>query len=114
MFNINCTWSYLNLFYLDEICDWYNTHFTTNRYGDPTNLILQKATGEYSLDHVSSATYNVLLNKFKNYPNLLEIVRSLKINNLPHTKFWNSIAALDQIRNTDFKTICPEWSQLIS
>jgi len=113
MFNINCTWGYLNIFYLDELCDWYNTNFATNRYGDPTNLIFQKAIGKYSLDHVSLSTYNVLIDKFKNYPVILEVVRSLEFNDLPHTNFWNKVTALDQIRNTDFKTLCPEWSKLI-
>ena len=113
MFNINCTWGYLNLFYLDQLYDWYNINFTANRYGDPTNLIFQKAIGDYSLDHVSLSTYNVLMDKFKKYPVILEIVRSLEINDLPHTNFWNNVTALDQIRNTDFKMICPEWSRLI-
>jgi hypothetical protein len=114
MFNINCTWGYLNLFYLDELYDWYNANFSANRYGDPTALVFQKALGFYSLDHVSLSTYNVLVNKFKNYPALLEIVKSLEIDNSPHTRFWNNITALDQIRNKDFKMLCPEWSQLIS
>ena len=114
MFNINCTWGYLNLFYLDELCDWYNTNFATNRYNDPTHLIFQKAVGTYSLDYISLSTYNVLVNKFKNYPNLLAIVNSLEISNCIHDKFWSSITTLDQIRNTDFKSLCPEWSTLIS
>jgi MoaA/NifB/PqqE/SkfB family radical SAM enzyme len=113
MFNINCTWSYLNLFYLDELYNWYHENFTTNRYGDPTNLILQKGLNDYSLDHISQSTYNVLVNKFKDYPTLLEIVNSLEINDQLHTKFWNNVTALDQVRSTNFKMLCPEWSQLI-
>lgn len=114
MFNINCTWSYLNLFYLNELSDWYCTNFKTNRYGDPTNLIFQKALGTYSLDHISLTTYNALVTKFANYPELLKIVKSLTISEDAHTDFWKNITALDQIRNSDFKTLCPEWSQLIS
>jgi hypothetical protein len=113
MFNINCTWSYLNLFYLDELTDWYNNKFSTNRYGDPTNLIFQKAIGSYMLDHITSATHYKLVDKFKNYPNLLVIVNSLKITDQSHDKFWSAITALDHVRNTDFKTLCPDWSKLL-
>jgi len=113
MFNINCTWSYLNLFYLDELCDWYHNNFTANRYGDPTNLIFQKGLDDYSLDHISKLTYNKLVNKFKDYPTLLELVNSLKINTKPHDKFWANITALDSIRNTNFKAIFPEWGSLL-
>ena len=114
MFNINCTWSYLNLFYLDELHDWYINNFATNRYGDPTNLIFQNALDDYSLNYVSESTYTILVNKFKDYPTLLELVNSLKINDRPHDKFWSSISKLDKIRNTDFRILNPEWSKLIS
>jgi hypothetical protein len=113
MFNINCTWGYLNLFYLDELCDWYNKNFAANRYGDPTNLIFQKVIGPYSLNHVAMETYNILIDKFKNYPNLLELVNSLTIADQPHDKFWSAITALDRVRKTDFKTLCPDWSKLL-
>ena len=53
----------LNLFYLNELCDWYKENFANNRYGDPTNLIFQKAIGKYSLNHVSADAYNILENK---------------------------------------------------
>ena len=114
MFNINCTWGYLNLFYLNDLCDWYNTNFKTNRYGDPINLIFQKAGGTYSLNHVSLAVHDVLINKFKNYPAVLALVDTLEINNCNHDKFWSNVSHLDLVRNTDFKTLCPEWSNLIS
>jgi hypothetical protein len=114
MFNINCTWGYLNLFYLDEIYDWHKLNFATNRYGDKTNLLFQKVVGNYSLNHISQHINNILVNKFKNYPNLLAIVNSIPINDLSHDKFWSSITKLDTIRNTDYKILCSEWSKLIS
>ena len=114
MFNISCTWGYLNLFYLDEIYDWHKSNFATNRYGDETNLLFQKVVGNYSLNHISQYINSILVDKFKNYPNLLAIVNSIPINDLPHDKFWSSITKLDAIRNTDFKILCTEWSKLIS
>jgi uncharacterized radical SAM superfamily Fe-S cluster-containing enzyme len=113
MFKINCTWGYMNLFYLNELVDWYNNNFSTNRYGDPTNMIFQKAQGDYALNHISIATREILINKFKNYPGLVDIVNSIKISDQPHDKFWASITALDQIRHSDFRSLCPEWSNLL-
>ena len=113
MFNINCTWSYLNLFYLNELHNWYIDNFATNRYGDPTNLIFQKGLDDYSLDRVSKSTYHILVNRFEDYPTILELVNSLEINDEKHDKFWASITALDSVRNTDFKAVFPEWSSIL-
>lgn len=114
MFNINCVWGYLNLFYLDELVDWYQTNFSCNRYGDPTNLIFQKAMGEYSIDYVSQSLYNTLESKFQNYPQLLDLIATLSINDQSHTDFWKSIKRLDNIRNTQYSNIFPTWGKLIS
>ena len=114
MFKINCVWGYLNLFYLDQLVDWYNAEFSTNRLGDPTDLIFQKAQGIYSLDFVSIEVNNILLAKFKNYPLILELVNTLTIDNSnQHTAFFNNIHKIDAIRATQFETICPEWNRLI-
>ena len=113
MFKINCTWGYMNLFYLNELLDWYHDNFSTNRYGDLTNFIFQKANGDYALNHLSADTHKILMNKFKNYPSLVDLISSIKISDQPHDKFWNSITALDRIRNSDFKSLCPEWSRLL-
>jgi hypothetical protein len=114
MFNINCVWGYLNLFYLDELSDWYSDNFSNNRYGDSTNLIFQKASGTYSIDHLSQLAHNACHNKFKNYPELLNLLHTLEIKNSPHDKFWSSINALDQIRLTSFQQLCPDWSKLLT
>ena len=113
MFNINCTWSYLNFFYLNEVWDWWNENFSSNRYGDPTNLIFQKAVGEFGLNHLSKISHETLQNKFQGYNELLVLTQSLKTSDQPHDTFWKNISALDQIRGADFKALNPEWSKLI-
>ena len=113
MFNINCTWSYLNFYYLDEVYDWWQDSFSSNRYGDPTNLIFQKAKGMYSLNHLSTATHQALLSKFQLRDNLIALLKSIPVSDQPHNQFWREILSLDNIRNTDFKTTHPEWSKLI-
>ena len=114
MFNVNCTWSYLNFFYLDEVWDWWNENFSSNRYGDPTNLIFQKAVGEFGLNHLSKISHETLQNKFKGHNELLRLTQSLRTSDQPHDSFWKNISALDQIRSTDFRELNPEWSKLIS
>ena len=114
MFNVNCTWSYLNFFYLDEVWDWWNENFSSNRYGDPTNLIFQKAVGEFGLNHLSKTSHETLQNKFQGHTELLRLTHSLRTSDQPHDSFWKNISALDQIRSTDFRELNPEWSKLIS
>ena len=114
MFNINCTWSYLNFYYLDEVYDWWQNNFSSNRYGDPTNLIFQKAVGVYSLDHLSSLAHQTLFDKFQERSELQALLRSISLGDQTHDQFWASITALDKIRNTNFKTSNPTWSNLIS
>jgi MoaA/NifB/PqqE/SkfB family radical SAM enzyme len=114
MFNVNCTWSYLNFFYLDEVWDWWNKNFSSNRYGDPTNLIFQKAVGEFGLNHLSKTSHETLQNKFQGYNELLRLTQFLKTSDQPHDSFWKNISALDQIRSTDFRAANPEWSKLLS
>jgi hypothetical protein len=114
MFNVNCTWSYLNFFYLNEVWDWWNENFSSNRYGDPTNLIFQKAVGEFGLNHLSKTSHGTLQNKFQGHNELLRLTHSLRTSDEPHDSFWKNISALDQIRSTDFRAANPEWSKLIS
>jgi organic radical activating enzyme len=113
MFNINCVWGYLNLFYLNELTDWYQQNFATNRYGDPTNLIFQQAIGNYKITHWSQEAQSSSAKKFENHPELIKLINTLSISDNPHDHFWNTISQLDNIRNTDFKTLCPEWSKLL-
>jgi hypothetical protein len=114
MFNINCTWGYLNFFYLDEMYDWWKEKFSSNRYKDPTNLIFQKAIGKFSLDHLSPSSHQVIGNKFQNYTQLQPLLTSIEVNDRSHADFWKNISNLDRIRKTDFRKLNLDWSKLIS
>jgi len=117
MFKINCTWGYLNIFYLDELVDWYITNFSANRLGDKVELIFQKAIDTdftLSIDVVTPSMKATLLNKFKNYPELLKLVHTLKEdNNKTHKDFWESIQKIDSTRGVKFQDICPELASLL-
>lgn len=114
IFNINCTWGYLNFFYLNEIYDWWKEKFSCNRYQDPTNLIFQKATGMFNLNHISPNAYSVLEEKFYKYKEIQLLLKFLTVSDQSHDNFWTNISKLDKIRNTDFRILNPEWSKLIS
>jgi hypothetical protein len=114
MFNVNCVWGYLNLFYLDELVEWHQTNFSRNRHGDPTHLIFQKAQEHCSINHLSQSVYNTLIQKFQNYPQLLDLISTLDINDQSHDTFWKFVDSVDTVRNTQYKKIFPEWSKLIS
>lgn len=114
MFNINCVWGYLNLFYLTELDDWHKSSLPTNRHGDTCNLIFQKAIGKFGISHLSATVKDFLQNKFQGRHNLQMLLNDISENDKPHTTFWNSIQPIDQIRNSDFRKLCPEWSAFLS
>ena len=114
MFYVNCVWSYLNLFYLNELVDWHRYNFANNRFGDPTQLIFQRAMDKFNIEKISSQSKVVLETRFKNYPELLAILNSLSVEDVPsHAEFWNNITAIDKVRGTDYRQDHPYWSNLL-
>ena len=115
LFKINCVWSYLNLFYLDELVNWHSANFATNRLGDDTLLIFQKAFSDCRIDSASDATINILLKKFEKYPELLNLVNTItRDNSSTHHVFLNYISKIDKIRNTNFYDLCPDWAEILT
>ena len=113
MLYINCTWGYLNLYYLDELYLWHKENFAENRLGDPVKLIFQKCLNTYSLDWISANTMDVLVDKFNEYSEISELLGMLDIKETPHTEFWDIIERTDSIRNLNFRKLCPEWTALL-
>lgn len=114
MLNINCVWSYLNLYYLDEIYQWYRDNLSRSRFGDAVQLIFQKAHGPCEINCVSQRVYHALTDKFQKYPELLQLVNSLKIDDTYRPdKFFDYIHKLDTVRGNDFHSICSDWSKLL-
>ena len=114
MFKINCTWSYLNFYYLNELIDWHQQEFSCNRYGDRTDLIFQKAIGTYALNFISQLAFDKMQKKFSQYPALQALLMSLSIDDTySHDVFWKEITRLDSVRNKDFKSLCSDWVELL-
>jgi hypothetical protein len=113
MFNINCSWGYLNLYYLPDLVNWHQDNFSSNRYGDPVKLIFQRVIGNFNISHLTATIKQVLFDKFLNYPQLTELLNGINTSNKNHNTFWQSINAIDQVRGVNFRSLCPEWAQLL-
>ena len=114
MFKINCTWGYLNLYYLDELVDWYDAEFCATRLGDPINLIFQNAIGKCAVNSLPANIITILTKKFEKYPSLLGLLKSIPVDNTQnHNTFWNYIQKIDNLRKNNFSDVCPEWSNLL-
>ena len=51
--------------------------------------------------------------RFTNYPQLTALVNSIETSDKNHQLFWNEIEKIDQVRQTNYRNLCPEWSQLL-
>ncbi len=120
MFKINCVYSYLNFYYLDELIDWYEINLKENRLGDPVDLIFQTALPrpelhDYRLEFLNKTQYNILKNKFSNYPTLLKLLESITpLQEFSHQKFLDQVDKFDRLRNTDFKKAHSAWKEILT
>ena len=101
------------MFYLDQLVDWHQTNLPSNRYGDQCNLIFQRAIGNFNITHVNSSALSALKNKFKHYPVLLSLLSDLTVSDQSHYKFWQAVNQIDQVRQSQFTSMCPEWSAVL-
>ena len=113
MFNINCAWGLLNVYYLDQLVDWKKEVLDTNRYGDPVNIIFQKVWRESEINYLSPQALGALGRKYQNYPELLKLIDSIPAVNKSQTRFIEYIEKLDAVRGTDYKSSHKEWAELL-
>jgi hypothetical protein len=114
LFYISCTYSYLNILYLNELLEWKNQYFSKNRLGDITKIRFEKVERKCTLDAVSPKFYNLLKKKFNNDPELIGVLNGLNIvNNYNPSMFIKYIEDLDHIRNTNWRKILPELASVL-
>lgn len=113
MFNINCVWGYLNLYYLDQLVEWHRSTLPSNRYGDPCNLIFQKCIGPFGIEHLGSRAMSVLSSRFQLDDNLRLLLIGIPVMEKPHDRFWHAIESINRVRGNSFRELCPEWSELL-
>jgi hypothetical protein len=114
LFNITCTISYLNIWYLSELIDWKIINFNSNRLGDIIPLSFQPANGSCEIDYLSPKLKKLLLEKFCNYPELLPYLEipNVRDNHEPK-KFLEYIDKLDVIRDTNWSSTFNEFSKIL-
>jgi hypothetical protein len=115
LFYISCTYSYLNILYLDEILKWKNQHFFKNRLDDPTQIIFEKVERKCTIDAISPKFFNILQQKFSGIDELTAISdRFNVIENYVPSKFIKYLEELDKIRNTNWRKILPELASALN
>jgi molybdenum cofactor biosynthesis enzyme MoaA len=111
MFIIQETASNLNLFYHDEVSNWVNQNFSTNRLGDITYYAKQLAIHQYlDVNNVTQEYYDAISST--NIVNLLspnwhENPRAIK-------QMIQEVEMFDKIRNQNWKKTFPEVAEFYS
>jgi hypothetical protein len=118
MFKINCVYSYLNFYYLNELHNWYNNVFCENRFGDKVEFIFQKVHGnqQYDLElyKLNSLQYETLANKFHDNKILSSILSSITVRDEEkHNDFFSIIRKFDSIKNIKYADSHNEWLSLL-
>ena len=117
MFKINCVVSYLNFFYLPELVDWHKEFLHENRLGDPVSLLFDPYRPlmlDFTLNSLTQTQHNKVKVKFQNYPQLLEILESVPINNSQtHKTFEENIKIFNKIKSSDYATNFRDWLNIL-
>ena len=118
MFKINCVYSYLNFYYLNDLYRWYQKFFIMNRLGDPTEFILQKVTenSQYDLrlQELTLVQYETIKNKFNSSAVLTNLLSNIKISeHVNHKSFLQTIHKFDSIKTKKYFESHNEWMNLL-
>ena len=111
MFLIQETASNLNLFYHDEVSNWVDANFSTNRLGDITNYAKQLAIHDYlNVDTITEEYYQAISSL--NIVNLLS--PTWQENPLAIKKMIEEVEMYDKLRNQNWRTVFPEVVEFYS
>jgi len=112
LFYINVTYSMLNIYRLNDLIKWKLDSFDTNRLGDKVEIIFQKAVAECEITSLPQAIKNIILEKYIEYPELIDIIKGIPSGPISDT-FIKYITKLDTIRGVSLCDIDKEWYDLI-
>jgi len=111
MFIIQETASNLNLFYHDEVTNWVNQNFSTNRLGDTTDYAKQLAMHQYlDINNITQEYYDAIsLSNIINLlsPNWQEYPQAIKL-------MIQEVELFDKFRNQNWKKTFPEVAEFYS
>ena len=108
MFIVQETACNLNLFYHDEVSNWVNTNFNSNRLGDITNYSKQLVIHDkLNIDNVTQEYYDAILSK--GLINLLS--PNWKENPMGIKNMLAEVNQYDKIRNQNWRKTFPEVAE---
>jgi hypothetical protein len=111
MFYVQETTSNLNMFYFNEVKDWVEKHFNTNRFGDLIDYSTQLAMHSYLDVNVITAEY---FDSIKNTKMAQFIHPGWQENPQKIQQFIKETEKFDQIRGQDWKKTFPEVANFYS
>lgn len=113
MFGVEHTVNLLNAFYYPEFKSWIDQHFSTNRFGDLTDLNLHKCRGLLSVDHMPHDLRHLVKTK-------LGTTHAIS-NMIDQTGYSNNVAStveylnqLDTWRNSNWRELFPEIQEYLN
>lgn len=105
LFRINYTANPLNILYYDRVEHWHNTKFSTNRFGDPTEINIHPCWGTWDLNKTPSKLRDLVCEKYGDHK------ISAMISNEPIVDYKPIMDFVDQwdpIRKQSWKSVFPE------
>jgi sulfatase maturation enzyme AslB (radical SAM superfamily) len=114
MFAIQPTLNCLNLYYHQELLNWKDANFNTNRLGDFIDITSHNAFKKFELTAMPDELLHKSLQNNKMNPWVIDFATSFKHNPAALLKTINEIKLLDQRRNQCFPQIFPEIAPYFS
>jgi hypothetical protein len=108
MFVVEETISIFNLLYLQELAQWVDNNFTTNREGDIVNHTRHLAMGSFNLQNMSQEYVDAI----KQSPQKNLILPNWAENPVAIQKMLAEIKKFDDLRNESFEKVFPELVNL--
>ena len=113
MFGVEHTINPLNIFYFDQFQTWFDQQFSSNRYGDKSDLNIHSCNGNLGLEHTPMGLRKKIKNKYgPTHPISISLDQSPFSGST--TKLVKYLDQLDQWRGTNWRQIFPEIQEFFN
>lgn len=113
MFGVEHTLNPLNTFYFDQFESWFNTHFSSNRHGDRSDLNIHLCNGILGLEHTPMELRTKIKNKYGADHHV-----SIALDQRPYSgdtkRLVKYLDRLDAQRGTKWRQIFPEVQEFFN
>jgi sulfatase maturation enzyme AslB (radical SAM superfamily) len=111
MFRAEFTVNFLNAYYFDLVENWVKDNFSTNRFGDVTELNIHRCFGGiWDLEVMPDSIKNAVLSKYPTDHQIHIMVKNISTRSsiIPWSNF---VSKWDSLRTNDWRTAFPELVQ---